>query len=166
MIGPRQMTGSVSSSSKRFIDITSMPVLVIAGRIPISVPIALSVIPNIRGMEGPVISASRIAVLYPLRCAVTASIAVVRDLPTPPLPLTMPMTFLILLNSCGAFCISRREHSSPQLPQSCVHSAIIMCLRVLNYSRSFGSYSAFLNTLSAGLSEISSLNTFCHSTAE
>jgi hypothetical protein len=31
----------------------------------------------------------------------TARSEVTRDLPTPPLPLTMPMTFLIWLRSCG-----------------------------------------------------------------
>ncbi len=48
-------------------------------------------------MEGPVISASKIAVLCPRRFISTASIDATRDLPTPPLPLIMPITFLTLL---------------------------------------------------------------------
>ena len=42
-------------------------------------------------------SASRIAVCLPLLFIFTAIMAVTRDLPTPPLPLTTPITFLTLL---------------------------------------------------------------------
>ena len=61
MAGPRHTTGSVSCSSSRFRLITRIPVLVTTGMMPISVPCACSCRPKARGMEGPVISASRTA---------------------------------------------------------------------------------------------------------
>ena len=75
---------------------TSIPVLVCGGNMmPSSEPDTRSPSkPKIFGMEGPVISASRIAVLYPSLCMDTASIEVTRLLPTPPLPDTTPMTCL------------------------------------------------------------------------
>ena len=42
-------------------------------------------------------SASNTAVLYPLWFIVIASKLVTNDLPTPPLPLTTPITFFTLL---------------------------------------------------------------------
>ncbi|KAF5043268.1 hypothetical protein DSECCO2_504040 [anaerobic digester metagenome] len=95
--GPLQTTGSVSSSSNRFIDIISTPVLLLHGRIPYPLPFAFSVMPKDFGIEGPVMSASKIPTLCPRLCIVTASIEVTRDFPTPPLPLTTPITFLTLL---------------------------------------------------------------------
>jgi len=59
MTGPRQMTGSVSSSSRRLMDMTSMPVELTQGRRAFSEPTAFSRIPNAFGMEGPVMSASK-----------------------------------------------------------------------------------------------------------
>jgi hypothetical protein len=60
---------------------------------------------------------------------VTASIEVTRLLPTPPLPLTTPMTFLtLLILFMGARKLSgfwREGHSSPQLEQSCVQFSLI-----------------------------------------
>ena len=44
-------------------DIISIPVFVTAGKIPISFCIALELIPKVLGIEGPVISASRIPTL-------------------------------------------------------------------------------------------------------
>ena len=76
---------------------TSVPLEVRRGSMPSSVPCARPVIPNIFGMDGPVMSASRMAVENPLRCIITASEEVTIDLPTPPLPLTIPMTFLTSL---------------------------------------------------------------------
>ena len=123
---PRQITGSVSFSSSRFTLISFTPVRLSTGKIPSSVPIAFSRIPKIFGMDGPVISASSTAVLWPLRLVSTASRLVTRLLPTPPLPLTTAITFFTLLN---AFCASSRlsgllrdAQSAPQLEQSCVHS--------------------------------------------
>ena len=74
-----------------------IPVFVFTGSIPSSLATAFSVSPNDLGIEGPVISASRTAVLYPALCMLTAIREVTIDLPTPPLPLTTAITFLILL---------------------------------------------------------------------
>ena len=63
-----------------------------------------SLIPKALGIEGPVISASRIAVLKPFLWVDTAKSEVTRDLPTPPLPLTTPITFLIFESSWGCSC--------------------------------------------------------------
>ena len=49
--------------------------------------------PKIRPIEGPVISPSRIAILYPSLCLASANNEVTEDFPTPPLPLTTPITF-------------------------------------------------------------------------
>ena len=57
--------------------------------------------PNALGIDGPVISASRIAVEKPRLFIETAKSDVISDLPTPPLPLTTPITFLIFESSCG-----------------------------------------------------------------
>ncbi len=54
-------------------DISSMPVSVTAGKIPISLPIAFSWMPKDFGIDGPVISASRIATFLPARLSATAS---------------------------------------------------------------------------------------------
>ena len=61
--GPRQMTGSVSFSSSRFTLITRMPVAVTAGYKATSSLSALLANLNILGMDGPVTSASSMAVL-------------------------------------------------------------------------------------------------------
>ena len=61
MIGPRQTTGSVSFSSSRLIDIMSTPSFEVTGKMPMSLPVAFSCTPNAFGIDGPVISASRIA---------------------------------------------------------------------------------------------------------
>ena len=45
------------------------------------------------GIDGPVTSASNIAVLCPRRFMVTAIKEVTKDLPTPPFPLTTAITF-------------------------------------------------------------------------
>ena len=129
------MTGSVSFSRSRFTLIIFTPVRLSTGRMPSSVPMAFSWIPNIFGMEGPVISASRIAVLCPFRLVSTDSRPVTRLFPTPPLPLTTAITFFTLLN---AFCASSRlsgllrdAQSAPQLEQSCVHSDTLFHLSLL-----------------------------------
>ena len=46
--------------SKRFEDMTFIPFALISGNMPLSSAVALRFIPNILGIEGPVISASRI----------------------------------------------------------------------------------------------------------
>ena len=106
-IGPRQMTGWVASSKRRLIDITLMPFFVRTGRMFFSsIASALAVRPKALGTLGPVISASRIAVESPFLFARTARREVTIDLPTPPFPLTTPMTFFTLLKG---FCGSRKS---------------------------------------------------------
>ena len=100
-----------------------MPVLLITGSTPIPLDSAFSVIPKVFGIEGPVTSASRIAVLYPRRCIAAARSDVTSDLPTPPFPLTTPITFFTFESS---FCGTRKlsllsvldEQFAVQLPQS------------------------------------------------
>ena len=100
--GPRQTTGSVSLSMSRLTDITSMPVVEEGGISPISLPVTLSLMPKALGIEGPVMSASRIAHLKSRRCMLTAIMEVTSDLPTPPFPLTTPITCFTELKSFNA----------------------------------------------------------------
>ena len=74
-----------------------MPVVVTAGTMPSSVAPSMPCTPKALGMLGPVISASSIAVERPRRRIATAIMEVTSDLPTPPLPLTTPMTCLTWL---------------------------------------------------------------------
>ena len=128
--GPRHTTGDSSSSIRRFTLITLIPVLVSIGTIPPRG--AASHIPwrpKDFGMEGPVISASSIAVLSPRRLSSTAESDVTSDFPTPPFPLTTPMSLFTLLNwftgaKAGALLFS--EQLAEQVEQSCVHSSDIL----------------------------------------
>ena len=79
-------------------DITLMPLSVLSGLMDPSSPVAFLVRPKALGMEGPVMSASRMAQFYPLFCMVVASMEVTKDLPTPPLPLTTATMCLIVLS--------------------------------------------------------------------
>ena len=97
--GPLHITGSSSLSISTFTDIIFIPPDVSTGKIPLSSPNVLPFIPNILGMDGPVISASIIPTLYPLRASSDAIDEVTNDLPTPPFPLTIPITFFTLLLS-------------------------------------------------------------------
>ena len=119
---------------------TSMPVFVLTGKRPSSQPCAFSCMPKHFGIDGPVTSASRIAVLRPRRCIVTDIIEVTRLLPTPPLPLTTPMTFFTrLILFMGARKLSgcwREGQSSPQLEQSCVQFSLIFF--TTSFSKKFG----------------------------
>ena len=65
------------------------------GKIPSSVPFAVSWMPYIFGIDGPVISASRIPTENPCSRISLARDAVTMDLPTPPFPLTTAITLLI-----------------------------------------------------------------------
>ncbi len=78
---------------------TFIPVLVMMGYIPFSSAVARPFKPKHFGMLGPVMSASSIPTEHSRRRRVVASIEVTRDLPTPPLPLTTPITFFTLLNA-------------------------------------------------------------------
>ena len=104
MIGPRQMTGSVSFCMSRLSDMTLMPLSETAGYRTPSAPMKVDS-PKARGIEGPVMSESRIAVERPLCCALVASSEVTSDLPTPPLPLTTPISLPTLVPSCScSYC--------------------------------------------------------------
>ena len=92
---------------------------------PASSDMARSCTPNARGIDGPVMSESRMPTRYPRRLMETASKEVTRDLPTPPLPLATAMTLRTELISCGASKKSFRlfvleGQFSPQLLQSWV----------------------------------------------
>src|SRR5699024_7484894 len=79
-------------------------------------------------MDGPVMSASRMPTEWPSRRMATASMALVMLLPTPPLPDTTPITFLMWLLACGGSCCGaalRLEQLALQLLQSWVHSSLI-----------------------------------------
>ena len=57
--GPRHTTGSSSFSTSRLMLITSMPIRLWMGQQPLSSAMARPWMPNSLGMDGPVISASR-----------------------------------------------------------------------------------------------------------
>lgn len=102
---------------------------------PFSSPIARSVIPKALGIDGPVTSASRIAVLKPFFWKLTASIEETIDFPTPPLPLITPMTFFILLSLCGGSIKlfgSLLSQFALQFEQSCVHVSSIIIFLLVN----------------------------------
>ena len=107
---------------------TSMPVSDTAGLMPRSEPVARSWRLKAVGMEGPVMSASRMATFLPRRRMATAREEVTRLLPTPPLPLTTAMTLPILDRAlAGASRLwgaVRSPQFSPQEEQLCVHSDI------------------------------------------
>ena len=95
---------------------------------PSSVPSAGPLRPKALGIEGPVISASSIAVLKPFLFDAKAKRDVTKLLPTPPLPLTTPITFLIWLSLCGAskkLSDLRSLQFEEQLEQSCVQLSLI-----------------------------------------
>ena len=128
--GPRQMTGSVSLSSSRFRDTILMPVVLAAGRMPSSEASSWPFTPKALGMDGPVTSASSMATLWPRLRSSTLIRLVTRDLPTPPLPLTTPMTFFTWLwafagaEKSGAPPL-RLGQFSPQLLQSWVQFSLM-----------------------------------------
>lgn len=98
---------------------------------PSSFPVARPVIPNAFGIEGPVISASNTAVWYPFLWNWTASIEDTIDFPTPPFPLTIPITLRIVLFACGfskKLFGSRLEQSAEQLEQSWLQFSISLII--------------------------------------
>ena len=95
--------------------------------VPSSLQVALPERPKDLGIDGPVISASRMAVLRPDWRALTARSEVTSDFPTPTLPLTTAITFftfllLSFLEFCGAVLSLQSE---PQLEQLCEHASLI-----------------------------------------
>ena len=86
---------------------------------PSGVTVTPSWIPNALGIDGPVISASRIPTLAPVARMRHAIREVTKDFPTPPLPLTTPMTFFTEL---AGFNFSRKLCGSlVLLPQFAEH---------------------------------------------
>ena len=79
-----------------------MPVLEITGNMALESKEGRVVMPNILGMLGPVISASRIPTSKPARRRATAVKPLTSDLPTPPLPLITAMILPKVLTSLGA----------------------------------------------------------------
>ena len=101
-------------------------------------------------MEGPVMSASRIPTLYPLAAIAFAREPVTKDFPTPPLPLTTPITcftsektFCSAIKFCGLLFSLLAHPSQLVLPQEplLLHSAISI------YSFDFRSYTPCLSRL-------------------
>ena len=113
---------------------TSTPSMDLAGSISLpsgDVATPSLPIPKAMGMDGPVMSASRTAVFLPLRFMLTASMEVTKDLPTPPLPLTTPITFFTELAGFSASRNSllsalRLSQFALQEPQSWLHSLIFL----------------------------------------
>ena len=95
MIGPLQITGAASSSRSRLTDIILVSSFATHGIMESSVPLAFSCTPYIFGIDGPVTSASRIPTVYPFSRIILARDAVTSDFPTPPFPLTTPITLLM-----------------------------------------------------------------------
>ena len=119
---------------------TFIPVFVSAGRIPSPSPLTGPCMPNIFGTEGPVISASSIATFCSLRLIATASIAETIDFPTPPFPLTTPMTFFMLLFELhGSMRLSFFDaQDAPQVEQSCVHSSFAIISSMITITVVYG----------------------------
>ena len=80
--------------------------------VPSSLQVALPERPKDLGIDGPVISASRMAVLRPDWRALTARSEVTSDFPTPPLPLTTAITSPYF----SVFPVQRCAESLWQLP--------------------------------------------------
>src|SRR3989442_9977870 len=95
-IGPRQITASPSSGRSRFIDMIGMPPRDFGGfNVLPSDETGFSRTPNIRGIEGPVMSPSRTPTRKPRRFRPTARRPATSDFPTPPLPDITAMTCLM-----------------------------------------------------------------------
>lgn len=108
---------------------------------PSSFPKAGSWAPNMRGMDGPVISASNIAVCLPACCTAQARRLVTRDLPTPPLPANNadhPVYRLIGFTSSLGIGAWRDWQSLPQGAQSWVHSDMGYFLSCCRDKRAIG----------------------------
>ena len=132
MTGPRHTTGSVSFSNKRFSETSFTPVLLSAGMMPSSVPESCWQTPKARGMEGPVMSASKMAVSKARRRIFTAIREATIDLPTPPFPLTMPITFFtwLLALASAAKSLFRLSQFALHVLQSWVHSSLMVFISI------------------------------------
>ena len=128
MTGPRHSTGSVSLSRRRLMDITWMPDWVSAGYRPDWSAPWHSDTPKALGMEGPVISASRMPTRWPFRAMATANWAVTVLFPTPPFPETTAITFFTwdLGFSCAKrLSALRSPQSEPQEAQLPLQDSLI-----------------------------------------
>ena len=126
---PLQTTGVSSSSTRRFTDISSVPFAATAGIIPSESAITFSWTPKHFGIEGPVISASSIAVVWPLRVPLPLqALKSLQICSTPPFPLTMPytcFTLLALFYRCKKRCLIGLElQFALHEEQSCEHSSV------------------------------------------
>ena len=92
-----------------------MPPWVWVANRPSSLPSASLWMPKALGTEGPVISASSTPTFLPRLAMAAARVQVTVDLPTPPLPLTTAITFLMWDSSWGCFLRSMGAWRSPQL---------------------------------------------------
>ena len=90
------------SCKTKFIDIIFIPLLLSGAiKVPSSRLLTLSFMPKACGIDGPVMSASKIATLFPSLESFAASILVTEDLPTPPLPDIIAIVFFIFDPSFG-----------------------------------------------------------------
>ena len=111
---------------------TSMPLADFAGLMPSASAVRRLSTPKDFGMDGPVMSASRMATLWPRLFISEASRLVTRDLPTPPLPDTTPITCLTLVRLLGArvlgpaSAVRSPQPETPQLEHSCEHSSAMI----------------------------------------
>ena len=87
---------------------------------------------NAWGTDGPVMSASSTPTFFPSLAMAAARVQVTADLPTPPLPLTTAITFLMweraLAGLRRSWGLVRSPQLSPQEEQSWVHSLILIHL--------------------------------------
>lgn len=107
---------------------------------PSSLAPAHSHTPNAFGTEGPVISASKMAVRLPARCIAVASMAVTVLLPTPPLPETTAITFLTLdlsFSLASKLSCVRSPQLSPQAEQFPLHCSLMMLLLLPIFGSAF-----------------------------
>ena len=95
---------------------------------PSSLPVACSWMPKAVGTLGPVMSASRTPTRRSRWAMAAAREQVTVDLPTPPLPLTTAMTFLMWESSLAGARKSvgavRSPQLAPQEEQSWLHSGM------------------------------------------
>src|SRR3990172_5080138 len=87
-MGPRQITAASSLGRIRFMDMIGIPPFEAGGGsvcVPATTP-GFSRTPNMRGIDGPVMSPSSTPTRRPRRFRPTASRPATRDFPTPPLP--------------------------------------------------------------------------------
>ena len=137
--GPRHTTGSLGFSTRMFRDMMRTPPFETHGTMPFGPLTVPPEMPNARGIDGPVMSASSTAAFSPRFAAAAASMHVTRLLPTPPLPLATATTLptrdhgLSFARKSG-LPPSRSEQLLPQFSQSCVQSSAISIRPFFHFS--------------------------------